>query len=299
MAVEEASSSGEEGPAAWTREQEKAFENAVATVSEDDDDGEDRWEKIAELVEGKTAEEVRRHYELLVEDIDGIEAGRVPLMTYAGDAGADEGGGGGGGSGKKGSGGGGGHGDKTSAKSAEQERRKGIAWTEDEHRLFLLGLEKYGKGDWRSISRNFVISRTPTQVASHAQKYFIRLNSMNRERRRSSIHDITSVNNGDASAAQGPITGTNGQAANPGKSSKQTPQPANTPPGVDAYGTTIGQPVGGPLVSAVGTPVTLPVPAPPHMAYGMHAPVPGAVVPGAPVNIAPMPYPMPQPPSHG
>jgi len=46
----------------------------------------------------------------------------------------------------------------------DQERRKGIPWTEDEHRLFLLGLQKYGKGDWRSISRNFVISRTPTQA---------------------------------------------------------------------------------------------------------------------------------------
>ena len=33
------------------------------------------------------------------------------------------------------------------------------------------------------------------QVASHAQKYFIRLNSMNKkDKRRSSIHDITSVN---------------------------------------------------------------------------------------------------------
>ncbi|XP_025823483.1 transcription factor SRM1 [Panicum hallii] len=304
MAVAEASSSGgggEEGYGAWTREQEKAFENAIATMAEEAD-GDARWEKIAEAVEGKTADEVRRHYELLVEDVEGIDAGRVPLPTYAADGGAEEGGGGGGGGGggKKGSGGGGSHGEKGSAKSAEQERRKGIAWTEDEHRLFLLGLEKYGKGDWRSISRNFVISRTPTQVASHAQKYFIRLNSMNRERRRSSIHDITSVNNGDASAAQGPITGqTNGQAANRGKPSKQSPQPANTPPGVDAYGTTIGQPVGGPLVSAVGTPVTLPVPAPPHMAYAMHAPVPGAVVPGAPVNIAPMPYPMPPPSSHG
>ena len=59
-------------------------------------------------------------------------------------------------------------------------------------RLFLLGLTKFGKGDWRSISRNFVISRTPTQVASHAQKYFIRLNSLNRkDKRRTSIHDIT------------------------------------------------------------------------------------------------------------
>ncbi|CAM0901711.1 unnamed protein product [Alopecurus aequalis] len=286
MAAEEASSSsgGEEGSGAgsgsgWTREQEKAFENALATLAERVLVGEDAmWERIAAAVEGKSPDEVRRHYELLVEDVDGIEAGRVPLLVYAGDAaGPDDGGGS-----KKGGGGG----DKASSKSAEQERRKGIAWTEDEHRLFLLGLEKYGKGDWRSISRNFVISRTPTQVASHAQKYFIRLNSMNRERRRSSIHDITSVN-GEASAAQGPITGTNGQAAV--KSPKQPAQPANPPPGVDAFGTTIGQPVGGPLVSAVGTPVT----APPHMAYGMHVPVPGTVVPRAPINI---PYPMPPPP---
>ena len=49
-------------------------------------------------------------------------------------------------------------------KTSEQERRKGIPWTEDEHRLFLLGLAKFGKGDWRSISRSFVMSRTPTQV---------------------------------------------------------------------------------------------------------------------------------------
>lgn len=301
MAAEEASSSsgGEEGSGTgsaggWTREQEKAFENALATTADLEDEAA-MWDRIADAVDGKSPDEVRRHYELLVEDVDGIETGRVPLLVYAGDGGGPEEGGSGAGGGKKGGGGGGGgHGDKGSSKSAEQERRKGIAWTEDEHRLFLLGLEKYGKGDWRSISRNFVISRTPTQVASHAQKYFIRLNSMNRERRRSSIHDITSVNNGEASAAQGPITGTNGQAAVPGKSPKQPAQPANPPPGVDAFGTTIGQPVGGPLVSAVGTPVTLPVAAPPHLAYGMHAPVPGTVVPRAPINI---PYPMPPPSS--
>jgi hypothetical protein len=137
--VEEASSSGGEegGSGAWTREQEKAFENAVATTAAEDADGGDaRWEKIAAAVEGKTAGEVRRHYELLVEDVEGIDSGRVPLPTYSADCGAAEEGGGGGG-GKKGSGGGGGggHGEKGSAKSAEQERRKGIAWTEDEHRL--------------------------------------------------------------------------------------------------------------------------------------------------------------------
>ncbi len=54
-------------------------------------------------------------------------------------------------------------------RSTEQERRKGIPWTEDEHRLFLLGLAKFGKGDWRSISRSFVMSRTPTQARPHSK----------------------------------------------------------------------------------------------------------------------------------
>ena len=57
-----------------------------------------------------------------------------------------------------------------------------------------MGLKKYGKGDWRNISRNFVTTRTPTQVASHAQKYFIRQLSGGKDKRRSSIHDITMVN---------------------------------------------------------------------------------------------------------
>ncbi|KAJ9163687.1 hypothetical protein P3X46_023327 [Hevea brasiliensis] len=71
------------------------------------------------------------------------------------------------------------------------ERKRGVPWTEDEHKLFLLGLQKVGKGDWRGISRNFVKTRTPTQVASHAQKYFLRRSNLNRRRRRSSLFDIT------------------------------------------------------------------------------------------------------------
>ncbi|GLT98658.1 hypothetical protein SLE2022_161530 [Rubroshorea leprosula] len=71
-----------------------------------------------------------------------------------------------------------------------QERKKGIPWTEEEHRTFLLGLEKLGKGDWRGISRNFVTTRTPTQVASHAQKYFLRQASLNKKKRRSSLFDM-------------------------------------------------------------------------------------------------------------
>ncbi|THU65510.1 hypothetical protein C4D60_Mb05t04430 [Musa balbisiana] len=37
-----------------------------------------------------------------------------------------------------------------------RERKKGNPWTEEEHRRFLLGLQKLGKGDWRGISRNYV-----------------------------------------------------------------------------------------------------------------------------------------------
>lgn len=295
MTVDEAGSSSE-----WTREQDKAFENALATYSED---ASDRWEKIAADVPGKTLEEIKHHYELLVDDLNQIESGCVPLPAYSSTSEGSTSHGGDEGTGKKGGHLGhynseSNHGSKVS--KSDQERRKGIAWTEDEHRLFLLGLDKYGKGDWRSISRNFVVTRTPTQVASHAQKYFIRLNSMNKDRRRSSIHDITSVGNGDVSAPQGPITGqTNGSPAggSSGKSTKQPPQPPSGPPGVGMYGApTIGQPIGGPLVSAVGTPVNLPTTA--HMAYGVRAPVPGAMVSGAPMNMATMAYPMPHTSAH-
>ncbi|CAF1788670.1 hypothetical protein Bca4012_046660 [Brassica carinata] len=289
MTVEEVSDGS-----AWSREDDIAFERALANHT---DESEEKWEKIAADVPGKSVEQIKEHYELLVEDVGRIESGCVPLPSYRSppeDAGDD------GGSSKRG---GNSH-DQGSKAKADQERRKGIAWSEDEHRLFLLGLDKYGKGDWRSISRNFVVTRTPTQVASHAQKYFIRLNSMNKDRRRSSIHDITSVGDVDVSTPQGPITGQNnnnnnaGSAAVAGGGNKSAKQPASQPtPGPPMYGTpTIGQPVSGPLVSAVGTPVNLP--APPHMAYGVHsAPVPGSVVPGAPMNMAQMPYTMPRTPT--
>ncbi|KAK4348151.1 hypothetical protein RND71_034490 [Anisodus tanguticus] len=285
MTIDESSSS------IWSREQDKAFENALATYPED---SEDRWEKIASDVPWKTLEEVKYHYDLLLDDVGRIESGCVPLPCYNSSSESSTSHGGDEGTEKKSGNlnGESNHGGKSSR--ADQERRKGIAWTEDEHRLFLLGLDKYGKGDWRSISRNFVVTRTPTQVASHAQKYFIRLNSMNRDRRRSSIHDITSVNTGEVSVPQGPITGqTNGSSAgSSSKPSKQpTPAPA-APPGVSIYGaTSIGQPIGGPFVSAVGTPVNLPPPT--HLAYGVRPPMPGAVVPGAPMT-----YPMPHTSMH-
>ena len=40
---------------------------------------------------------------------------------------------------------------------------------------FLEGLNAFGKGQWKQISKYYVPSRTPTQVASHAQKHFLRV----------------------------------------------------------------------------------------------------------------------------
>ncbi|KAM0060538.1 putative transcription factor MYB-HB-like family [Helianthus debilis subsp. tardiflorus] len=83
------------------------------------------------------------------------------------------------------------HAARNNHSNAGRERKRGVPWTEDEHKLFLLGLQQVGKGDWRGISRKFVKTRTPTQVASHAQKYFLRRSNLNRRRRRSSLFDIT------------------------------------------------------------------------------------------------------------
>ncbi|KAL9231152.1 hypothetical protein vseg_006410 [Gypsophila vaccaria] len=87
--------------------------------------------------------------------------------------------------------------DFVAGSSSSRDRKKGIPWTEEEHRMFLLGLQKLGKGDWRGISRNYVISRTPTQVASHAQKHFIRQSNLSRRKRRSSLFDIVADEGGD------------------------------------------------------------------------------------------------------
>lgn len=168
----------------WTPEENKRFENALALF---DKDTPDRWHNVASMIPGKTVTDVIKQYRELVEDVSDIEAGLIPIPGYTNNsftldwmtdfkhlytpAAA-----------------------KRTTRCTDHERKKGVPWTEEEHRQFLLGLKKYGKGDWRNISRNFVTSRTPTQVASHAQKYFIRQLSGGKDKRRSSIHDITTVN---------------------------------------------------------------------------------------------------------
>ncbi|XP_023525646.1 transcription factor DIVARICATA-like [Cucurbita pepo subsp. pepo] len=170
----------------WTKEENKRFESALAIF---DKETPDRWFKVAAMIPGKTVDDVIKQYRELEEDVYEIEAGRFPIPGY----------------------------DLASSfsfqfvdgrrkssvgRGSDHERKKGVPWTEEEHMKFLRGLLKYGKGDWRNISRNFVNSKTPTQVASHAQKYFMRQLSGGKDKRRPSIHDITTLNLTDATASE-------------------------------------------------------------------------------------------------
>lgn len=114
----------------WKRQEDILFEYALTVVPEN---CVDRWEKIASYVPGKTADEIRVHYQLLVDDLDDIEAGLIELPSYSDDYDDDYelvgnkktdfrtsqisfGG----------------------AEVREKPRKKGTPWTKDEHRYVML-----------------------------------------------------------------------------------------------------------------------------------------------------------------
>ncbi|XP_073287606.1 transcription factor RADIALIS-like, partial [Primulina huaijiensis] len=63
----------------WTAKENKAFEKALAVF---DEDTPDRWDNIAKSIGGRTPEEVKRQYQILLDDIKYIESGRVPFPNY-------------------------------------------------------------------------------------------------------------------------------------------------------------------------------------------------------------------------
>ncbi|KAI3799607.1 hypothetical protein L1987_34906 [Smallanthus sonchifolius] len=209
----------------WPGDNHWLFLHALANVP---NDIAGRWQKIADGVPGRTAEEVKAYHdawedslkEIMAaphhysydddddedddsdDDDDGDDVGVESSVKFKkGDKSVvssgselktgriDFGAGAATGSGSK--------------RGREIERKKPTQWTVEEHRRFLEGLKIYGKGDWRGISRNVVVTRSSTQVASHAQKYFLRQNLDKKAKKRASIHDITTT---DAAIPKPPDT---------------------------------------------------------------------------------------------
>jgi hypothetical protein len=88
----------------WSKAEDKVFESALVTFPEQVPN---RWALVASMLPGRTPQEAWDHYQALVVDVDLIERG----MVEAPDAWDEEGRGRGG-----------------------EERRRGVPWTEEEHR---------------------------------------------------------------------------------------------------------------------------------------------------------------------
>ena len=90
------------------------------------------------------------------------------------------------------------------------------------------------QGQWKQISRYYVPSRTPTQVASHAQKHFLRVNGATKRRSRFStleenvqqLSGVTSPQN----RSGGRSSGGGANSATTGSCAKLQGTPAATPP---------------------------------------------------------------------
>ncbi|RRT85456.1 hypothetical protein B296_00009521 [Ensete ventricosum] len=127
--IGEKMSGGGLGAGNWTPEENKRFEYALAKF---DKDTPDRWEQVAASIPGKTAWDVESHYRDLLDDVSDIEAGRIPCpgydsssftldweTNYGFEASTQPyciGG------------------KRSAARASDQERKKGVPWTEDEHK---------------------------------------------------------------------------------------------------------------------------------------------------------------------
>lgn len=114
----------------WTPEENKRFENALAYF---DKDTPDRWHNVASMIPGKTVGDVIKQYRELVEDISDIEAGLIPVPGYSNNSFTLDWMSGHGYEGFKQLYSPGGK-RNSSTRCNDHERKKGVPWTEEEHR---------------------------------------------------------------------------------------------------------------------------------------------------------------------
>ncbi|CAN6887691.1 unnamed protein product [Brassica oleracea var. botrytis] len=162
----------------WGRDEDKMFEEALVLT----ENVPNRFEAIASYLE-MPLEVVKHYYDALVRDVELIESDRYGTIDYQD------------------------HADgilSPETKHMDKDNKRGRPWTAKEHGDFLKGLDEFGRGDWKSVSREYVKTRSAKQVASHAQKYFQRQDMENHAKKRSSINDMTLADVNDADDVPAP-----------------------------------------------------------------------------------------------
>ena len=71
---------------------------------------------------------------------------------------------------------------------AEAEGKVTGEWSLEEHQQYIRGLHEVGPGKWVEIARDYVPSRTSTQVASHNQKFINKLDRPLKKRRNKRVN---------------------------------------------------------------------------------------------------------------
>ena len=97
-------------------------------------------------------------------------------------------------------------------------------WSKEEHAQFLQGVAAHGRGEWAAIARDFVPTRTGTQVCNHGQKYFAKLD---RDR------GVASISGGASAPARASLAERSGSAT---EKQSSVDRPGTLPHVFNAFG---------------------------------------------------------------
>ena len=152
---------GQDADETWSAQDVASFEQGLAAF---DESLPDRGGKLQQLLPHKGQDEIMKRYQKLLMQITAIEAGPVPIyhnnefyIRWKEHA-------------------------HMASETISPHDTEGIPWSEEEHRLFLVGVSKFGREDYDNISQHYVVTRSADQVATFAFKYFARIDGARREK---------------------------------------------------------------------------------------------------------------------